>query len=250
MPGASSLVDMSGPGLADDLVAAIHAGSVARVEELVSAHPELVTSPLGGRHKTRTALHVVTDWPGFWPNGPAIVRLLIAAGADPNAADPAPGSERPLHWAASSDDADVARALIDAGAEVNAPPGSIGTPIENAVGYGCWNVARLLVERGALVDKLWVAAALGLSDRLGELLASGGHDRDAISQAFWHACNGGQRRAAEQLLDRGADIDWTPPYARGTPLDAAGQLGTQHENVRTWLRELGARAADPPAHLS
>ena len=41
--------------------------------------------------------------------------------------------------------------------------GSIGTPLDNAVGYGCWNVARLLVQRGARVSKLWHAAALGLT---------------------------------------------------------------------------------------
>jgi len=35
-------------------------------------------------------------------------------GANPNARDPdQPRSETPLHWAASSDDADVASALID-----------------------------------------------------------------------------------------------------------------------------------------
>ena len=48
--------------------------------------------------------------------------MLIEAGADPNARDPdQPRSETPLHWAASSDDVDVARALIDGGADVDAP---------------------------------------------------------------------------------------------------------------------------------
>ena len=70
-----------------------------------------------------------------------------------------------MHWAASSDDVDVARALIDGGADINLAGGSIGTPLDNAIGYGCWNVARLLVERGARVDKLWHAAALGLLAR-------------------------------------------------------------------------------------
>jgi hypothetical protein len=28
-------------------------------------------------------LHLVTDWPGYFPSGPQIVRLLIDAGADP-----------------------------------------------------------------------------------------------------------------------------------------------------------------------
>jgi len=33
----------------------------------------------------RTALHVVADWPGYFPNGPATVARLVAAGGDPNA---------------------------------------------------------------------------------------------------------------------------------------------------------------------
>jgi hypothetical protein len=28
-------------------------------------------------------LHLAADWPGYLPNGPQIVRLLIQAGADP-----------------------------------------------------------------------------------------------------------------------------------------------------------------------
>jgi hypothetical protein len=32
---------------------------------------------------------------------------------------------------------------------VNAPDESIGTPLENAISYGCWHVARRLVEAGA-----------------------------------------------------------------------------------------------------
>ncbi len=183
----------------------------------------LASSCLGGRYGTRTPLHVVADWPGFWPNGPHLVRVLLAAGADPNERDPTPGAEAPLHWAASSDDTDVACVLIDGGADINMANGSIGTPLDNAVGYGCWNVARLLAERGARVESLWVAAALGNLDRLHELLAAQpATAADEVSQAFWHACNAAQRRAAELLLGHGANLNWTPPYAHGTPLDAAG----------------------------
>lgn len=226
------------------LVAAIHAGDIDSVRQLVADTPELATGPLGGAFKTRTALHVVSDWPGYFPNGPQIVRLLIAAGADPNSRDPEPQSETPLHWAASSDDVDVAAALIEGGADIEVPEGSIGTPLDNAVGYACWNVARLLVARGARVDKLWHASALGLLDRLEELLDSAKPTAEEVSQGFWHACAAGQRRAAERLLAAGAEIDWEPDYARGTALDAAGGLGTRQENVITWLKERGARSAD------
>lgn len=233
---------MSDVSAADQLVAAIHVGDVALLEGLISSDVGVASRPLGGRHGTRTPLHVVADWPGYWPNGPQTVEILLAAGADPNARDPEPHSETPLHWAASSDDADVARALVDGGADINVPDGSIGTPLDNAVGYGCWNVARLLVERGASVDNLWVAAALGLLERLQELLAGSEGDRDKVSQAFWHACHAGQRRAAEYLLAVGADMNWSPDYANGqTPLDAAQDQGTQQQNVISWLRERGAR---------
>lgn len=225
------------------LVAAIHSGDVDAVRRLIAEMPELARQPLGGPFKTRTALHVVCDWPGYFPNGPRIVPLLIAAGADPNYRDPEPGSETPLHWAASSDDVDVAAALIDGGADIEAPDGSIGTPLDNAVGYACWHVARLLVNRGARVDKLWHAGALGLLDRLEELLAAN-PTAEEISQGFWHACAAGQRRGAERLLAAGADLNWEPDYAHGTPLDTAGGLGTRQENVITWLKEQGARSAD------
>jgi len=63
--------------------------------------------------------------------------LLIAAGADVDSrGDDEEHGETPLHWAASSDDA-AATAVL-------------GTPLANAVGYACWNVARLLVASGNL----------------------------------------------------------------------------------------------------
>lgn len=228
--------------VADAVVIAIHAGDAAGLRQLLADHPDFASAPLGGIHGSRTPLHVVTDWPGYFPNGPEIVRVLVEAGADPNAHEP--GDETPLHWAASSDDAHVAAALIDAGADVNAPDGSIGTPLGNAVGYGCWEVARLLVARNARVDEPWQAAALGLLVRIDELL--GDHpSADDVSKALWHACSGGQRRAAEYLMARGGDPNWIPDYAWGTSLDAATGPGTQRDNLIGWLREHGARGADP-----
>ncbi|ADP81560.1 ankyrin repeat domain-containing protein [Pseudofrankia inefficax] len=230
-----------------DLVLAVRGGDAATVSRLLADDPGLASVRIGARAGTRTALHVVTDWPGYFPSGPHIARLLLAAGADPNARTTGRGpGETPLHWAASSDDVDVAVALIDGGADLDAADGSIGTPLANAVGYGCWHVARLVVARGARVAEPWQAAALGILDRLDELLGDQ-PDPDEVSKAFWHACSGGQRRAADYLLARGADLQWVPPYAEGTPLDAAGGLDTQRENVVTWLREKGARPASSGA---
>lgn len=166
-------------------------------------------------------------------------------GADPNDDTGGGRPETPLHWAASTDDVDVAVVLIDNGANLETPGGSIGTPLDNAIGYSCWHVARLLVARGARVNKLWHAAALGMLQRMEQLVGERPAAADDLSQAFWHACAGGQRRAAEYLLARRADLDWIPEYAEGTPLDAATSLGTQQENVVSWLRERGATSAKP-----
>jgi len=235
--------------VAIELRLAVRAGDVEAIQALLRDNPGLASARLGSSDSgSTTPLLLVTDWPGYFPNGPRIARLLIEAGADPNArtADPPsatdPG-ETPLHWAASSDDVDVAEVLIDGGADIEAPDGSIGSPLDNAVGYACWHVARLLVARGARVDKAWHAAALGLLGRLEAILGTDPTAAD-VSQAFWHACAGGQRRAAEYLLSRGADLNWEPDYARGTPLDAASGLGTRQENVISWLRERGARSVD------
>jgi ankyrin repeat protein len=247
---AGKRVPSSDP-VAVDLVLAVQGGDVEAIRCLLRNDPALASSRLTGKNgNSRTPLHVVTDWPGYFPNGPAIVRLLVEAGADPNTRTTSrglvsgPGDETPLHYAASSDDVDVAEALIDAGADIEVPDGSIGTPLDNAVGYGCWHVGRLLVERGARVDKAWHAAALGMLGRLAEI-AESDLPAEEVSKAFWHACAGGQRRAAEYLLSRGAELNWEPDYADGTPLDAASGLGTQRENVLSWLRELGANSARP-----
>lgn len=225
---------------AAELIVAVRSGDVASLRRLLNANPGLASVPPGGALGSRTPLHIVTDWPGYFPNGPEVVRILIEAGADPNARSPGKQfAETPLHWAASSDDVDVASALIDGGADLEAPGGSIGTPLANSVGYTCWHVARLLVARGAKVDALWQAA----SRLLGE---SGTNAPDAVSQAFWHACSGSQRRAAELLLAHGADLNWTPAYAKGTPLDAARGQETRQENVIGWLRSLKARSSEEP----
>lgn len=237
------------PG-AVEITSVIHRGDLDGLRRLLGERPELASARMIGRKGLeggwRTALHVAADWPGYFPQAPAAVAVLLEAGADPNDDTGGARPETPLHWAASSDDLEVAVGLIDGGADIERPGGSIGTPLDNAIGYACWHVGRLLIARGAKVEKLWHAAALGILARTEQLLTERQHTQDEVSQAFWHACAGGQRRAAEYLLAHGADLDWVPDYAEGTPLDAASSLGTRQENVLTWLREQGASSATHP----
>ncbi len=158
--------------LADDdervvaLVDAVHAGDLDRLRALLAEHPSLATERLGDDAMSRTALHLVADWPGHWPNGAEVVRVLVDAGAPVDGRFAGPHGETPLHWAASSDDVEVLDALLDAGADIEADGAVLtgGTPLSDAVVFAQWAAARRLVERGAVMT-LWQAAALGETRR-------------------------------------------------------------------------------------
>jgi ankyrin repeat protein len=188
-------------------------------------------------------MHVATDWPGHFPDSGAKVTALVAAGADVNGGYAGAHEETPLHWAASSDDVDALDALLDAGADIDAPGAVIGggTPLDDAVAFGQWHAARRLVERGAHT-KLWNAAALGLMPRLEEQFADPPHPSpEDVTNAFWCACHGGQREAAEYLLARGADLNWVG-HDDHTPLDAARR--SDAGELADWLVQQGAKTAD------
>jgi ankyrin repeat protein len=226
--------------LAVAVVKAIHSGDLDGLKRLLADNPDLATA----RINQRSPLHLVADWPGHFPNGASAVIAMIAAGADPNARAIGRWPETPLHWAASCDDVEVLDALIDGGADIEAPGASIagGTPLDDAVGYGQWRAARRLVERGARVQKLWHAAALGVMSVVEEHFAGLAKPMpEAVNDAFWQACHGGQRHAAKYLRAQGADLNWAPHWAKETPLDIAVLSGAN--DLVDWLRGQGARSA-------
>ena len=243
------IVDPEDP-LATAVTQAIQAGDLDGLRRLLDANPGLATARVGHDRpggETRSLLHVATDWPGHYPQIATTIAVLIEAGADVHARFTGPHTETPLHWAASSDDVEVLDALLDAGADIEAPGGVIGggTPLADARAFGQWRAAHRLVERGATTT-IDDAATLGLLDRLEAFFAGTAPTADEVTRAFWGACHGGQRACAEYLLDRGADIDWVPPWEPLTPLEAATRAGA--DDLVAWLRSRGARpAADLPA---
>jgi ankyrin repeat protein len=225
--------------------AAIRAGDLARLHELLRAHPELATAELGSAEpcrSTESLLHVATEWPGHRPNVAATIATLVAAGADVNARFTGlPHRETPLHSAASSDDVEALDALLDAGADIEADGAVIadGTPLDDAVAFGQWRAARRLIDHGAYA-KLFNAAALGLLDRVHEHLAADPPPAE-VTASFWAACHGGQRATADVLLRHGADRNWVAPWDGLTPLDAARRSGA--DDLAGWLTAQGARTA-------
>ena len=245
--------------LAVMVVKAIQAGEIEALKRLLSEHSGLARARIiDARGAACTLLHKVADWPGHFPNGAISVGSIVAAGGEPNApvvfADPAKRGETPLHWAASSDDIPVLDALLDADADIEAPGACIagGTALDDAVAFGQWRAAHRLVERGARTA-LWHAAALGLMDRLEAHFtgtrtaplhpwgASSGAVLDEVTIAFWCACHGGQRQAADYLLARGAELNWVSPWDKLTPLDAAKRAAATE--LTQWLRTRGAKSA-------
>lgn len=188
-------------------------------------------------------LHVAADWPGHFPNGAQTVAMLLAAGADVDArllhgsAD-----ETALHWAASSDDVAVLDALLDGGADIEAP-GAIftgGPAMSDAVVFANWRAARRLLERGATTT-VWQAAALGLLDGVRQhVSARPPPPPEQITNSLWHACRGGQLAVAQYLVEHGADLNWIG-YDNKTPLDVARE--SRAAELIQWLESHGAKSA-------
>ncbi|HEV8229717.1 MAG TPA: ankyrin repeat domain-containing protein, partial [Candidatus Limnocylindria bacterium] len=127
-----------------DIFEAATAGDVARVMELVEQDRARANAVAGD---------------GFSPLGlaaffkhPAVVKALIERGADVNAPSRGQGFT-PLHSAVATDagpcDKDLVRMLLDAGADPNAHSREGGTPLHTAAFTGDVEVAELLLAYGA-----------------------------------------------------------------------------------------------------
>ncbi len=230
--------------LAQALTSAIHTGDVEALRQLLSDDPLIskarIVDPKGA---SRTLLHIATDWPGHFPKVSQTIGLLIEQGADPDA--PMVGGnapERPLHWAASSNDVDALDALLDGGTDIESP-GAIftnGAAMSDAVIFAQWNAARRLLDRGARTT-LTESAGLGLLERLAAYFERGPRPAPGqITAALWHACRGGQLQTAQFLTVKGANINWVG-WDKITPLDSAEQSGNQ--DLVSWLRNQGAKRA-------
>lgn len=235
---------------AEQLVLAIITGETDTVAALLAAAPELADHRLPGND--RSMLHYATDWPGHYPGVATSIALLIEAGADPDVAmtSDSPGvAETPLHWAASSDDVDAVRALLDGGATVDALGGIFDgcTPYVEATIFEQYGAAQLLLDRGA-ANWLPGAAALGHAKSVRQFFDADGNLRADVGRllhddippnapmfldrAFQFACRAGHLDIARFLLERGADPAAISPAATSAREMAAAN---GHDEVICWL---------------
>ena len=107
----------------------------------LAADPELVSRRSDDGF---TALHYACFF-----GGPAATAALLEAGADPNAEADNPARVRPLHSAAAARDAESARLLIEAGADLDARQAGGFTALQAAAHHDDEAIAALLLRHGA-----------------------------------------------------------------------------------------------------
>jgi len=226
----------------------LNSRDLTRLARLLAEQPEMAVEtmdrwsdhPRGATPLRYVAMLRYDTVSGVWgdlPGTGAVAKALLAAGA---AVDGVPGdSETPLITAASYGDVEAARALIDAGADLDATaaadaggvPGA--TALRHAAVFGMTAVVDLLVASGARIGSLAEAAAAGditgwlepdtpLDDRVRGLVMAADHERlDVI----------------DQLLDAGTPIDAADPWGR-----RALSVATSNNRVAS-IRHLLGRGA-------
>jgi ankyrin repeat protein len=143
--GWRDLAESIGAALPElDMFEAAALGRLDRLEALLAAEPALATARSADGF---TALH----YPAFFGAGDAAVaaRALIAAGADVNARSSNPLSVLPIHSATAGNHDDVVGVLIEAGADVNATQRHGWTPLHGAAQNGSLPSVERLLAAGA-----------------------------------------------------------------------------------------------------
>lgn len=132
-------------------IEAIKSGDLNRLQTLIKEDPALATSRSSCSHPTLLQCLALEGQDS--PNKLEMAKVLIAAGAELN---------EPLVACASCDNVELASFLLDHGADINGTGG--WSPLEEALYWNSGRVRKLLVERGASISNIRIAAGLGRTD--------------------------------------------------------------------------------------
>jgi len=142
-----------------------------------------------------------------------MAKLLVSSGADINVKDDK--GNTPLHYAVEGGHMNVAELLIAKDADVNIRNKEGLRPIEffDVYVYEQTGLDRLLLAHGADIPTIHVAASLGDLDKVktfidqGVLVDAWGKAGFLNGTALFFAARAGQKKVAEFLIDKGADIN-------------------------------------------
>ena len=223
------------------------------IEALLREDPALVGARSARRHHATLLHYVAANGIEGWrqrtpPNAVEIARLLLDAGADPNAvADMYDERCTTLGMLVSSSppanaglQRTLAELLLDRGASLDMPGSRWNGAVLTALTFGFLDTARSLAARAGSVRDIAVAAGLGLLGDTARLLPSADGERQQIALAL--ACAHGQVRVAQLLLDARVDPNLYNPdgfHSHSTPLHQA--VWENHEAIVRLLVERGAR---------
>lgn len=166
------------------------------------------------------------------------VKALLAHGAPVNAVDPA-SKQTPLMWAISEQHPAVTRALLDAGADINARSARGFTPLLFAARNGDAESAKALLDAGADPNAVWIIPSATVAPG-----GRGDPSRPDGSTPLMVAVASGRSEVAVLLLQRGANpnADTTTGY---TALHAAVA-----KNLLGVVQALLANGANPNSRLT
>jgi uncharacterized protein len=185
--------------------AAVDAGDVEALRRLLRDNPALVTALVATPEIEPTSPLTYVGMARFYGYAShdrtgALARTLMDAGADK---DDETKNGSPLICAASHGDADVVRALLEAGADVELTDNPPDTALRLAAAFGFPEIVDMLVAAGAKPQSIIEAAGIG------DLSA---HDLGALSDrqraaALRAAAVNERLDVIDQLLDAGTPID-------------------------------------------
>ncbi len=220
----------------EEAVDAVVSGDIETLKSLLRREPDLIRMRSSRAHGAMLIHYVaangVEDERQSTPvNAVDVANVLIDAGAEIDAKFLDGGSgTTPLvslvtsfHPHKSGVASELVSVFVSAGARVDGLKGD-GEPLRLALGFEYPESVRALLECGARIANVEIAAGLGeleLVERFGD---KGGISSRELEEAFWSACKYGHTEVAEYLLKRGVDID-VKGGANNTGLMLASQRG-------------------------
>ncbi len=220
----------------EEAVDAVISGDTETLKSLLKQEPDLIRMRSSRAHRAMLIHYVaangVEDERQSTPaNAVDVANILIDAGAEIDATfldgksgtTPLVSLVTSFHPHKSGVAAELVRVFVNAGARVDGIMGD-GEPLRLALGFEYPESVQALLECGARIMNVEIAAGLGELELVERFVDKGGISSRELEEAFWCACKYGHTEVAECLLKRGVDID-AKGGANNTGLVLASQRG-------------------------